>query len=101
VGNLDKKIADELGPLSFGALLQEGWLWLRILERDRPRGWTPAVLRDIEFSLQEIQMIYGDVRLDTEEYEGAHERLTGFCHRMRRGNGGASAHEVITRRRTG
>lgn len=86
-----RDIKDEVGALPDHLLLQEGWLWLRIVMADRPDGWTDDVLRDQQISLEEIQNKVSGSNLSRSIALAAREQLVGYSIRMRRLYGGASA----------
>jgi hypothetical protein len=99
MGNLDKKIKDEVGAMHLGALQNESWLWLGILQEDPPSRWTRATLDDMEFSLKEIRRVLGAPNLDDAKQKESRARLSDYCIRMRRNHGGASAQEIHLRRK--
>jgi hypothetical protein len=94
-------IQHDVERLAFGALLQEGALWLAILRRDPPPGWTQQTLRNHEEVLADLREVFADRTLGTNMCSAAQGWLIGYCMTMRGRNGGASASDILQHRRGG
>lgn len=86
---------------AFGALLQEGTLWVALLRHDLPPGWTQQTLRHHEGLLANLREVYAHRSVDAYMCNAGQGWLLGYCMSMRSQHGGASASVILGRRRMG
>ncbi|HVF79573.1 MAG TPA: hypothetical protein VNA28_14855 [Solirubrobacteraceae bacterium] len=85
--------------MAFGTLLQEGTLWLAVLRHDLPDGWTQQTLRYHEGLLANLREVYAHRSMDAYMCAAGHGWLIGYCMSMRSQHEGASASDMLRRRR--
>lgn len=75
-------------------LLEEASLWLSIVDRDPPRGWTDEVRSDQRKSLEEIRTRLAPGLRNPATLQAVRDDLIGYLGRLRALYGGRSAFEV-------
>ena len=86
---------------AFGTLLQEATLWVAVLRDDLPPGWTQQTLRHHEGLLANLREVYAHRSMDAYMCSAGQGWLMGYCMSMRSQHGGASASDILRRRRMG